>query len=90
MGLAPAPVVRLTFCAHIAKPETVMARHCRGFRLQRTWKGRPEASREIRDLIRKMSRANLLWGAPHIDGELLVRQLKPLSNHEWKSHTTVD
>ncbi len=28
-------------------------------------------SREIRDLIRKMSRANPLWGAPRIHGELL-------------------
>ena len=28
-------------------------------------------SREIRDLIRKMSQANPLWGAPRIHGELL-------------------
>ena len=28
-------------------------------------------SREIRDLIRQMSRANPLWGAPRIHGELL-------------------
>ena len=28
-------------------------------------------SREIRDLIRTMSLANLLWGAPRIHGELL-------------------
>jgi len=27
--------------------------------------------REIRDLIRQMSSANLLWGAPRIQGELL-------------------
>ena len=26
---------------------------------------------EVRDLIRKMSRENPLWGAPHIHGELL-------------------
>jgi hypothetical protein len=28
-------------------------------------------NREIRDLIRQMSRANPLWGAPRIHGELL-------------------
>ena len=28
-------------------------------------------SREIRDLIRQMSQANPLWGAPRIHGELL-------------------
>ena len=28
-------------------------------------------SREIRDLIRQMGRANPLWGAPRIHGELL-------------------
>jgi hypothetical protein len=27
--------------------------------------------RETRDLIRQMSRANRLWGAPRIHGELL-------------------
>jgi len=61
----------------IVKPETVMAWHRRGFRLYWTWKsrqrrpGRPEVSREVRDLIRKMSLANPLWGAPRIHGELL-------------------
>jgi len=33
--------------------------------------GRPTVSREIRDLIHTMSRANPLWGAPRIHGELL-------------------
>lgn len=61
----------------IVKPETVIAWHRRGFRLYWTWKsrqnrpGRPEVSREVRDLIRKMSVANSLWGAPRIHGELL-------------------
>jgi hypothetical protein len=33
--------------------------------------GRPQIPREIRDLIREMSRVNGLWGAPRIHGELL-------------------
>src|SRR5712692_2938317 len=61
----------------IVKPETVLGWHRKGFRLFWTWKvrrgrpGRPTVPREIRDLIRKMSRENLLWGAPRIHGELL-------------------
>jgi hypothetical protein len=61
----------------IVKPETVVAWHRKGFRVFWRWKirhgkpGRPTVSREVRDLIRTMSRANPLWGAPRIHGELL-------------------
>ena len=61
----------------IVKPETVLAWHRTGFRLFWTWKvrrgqpGRPVISREVRDLIHKMCRENLVWGAPRIHGELL-------------------
>jgi hypothetical protein len=60
----------------IVKPETVIAWHRRGFRLYWSWKsrhpqGRPSVSREVIDLIRKMSQANPRWGAPRIHGELL-------------------
>jgi putative transposase len=59
----------------IVKPETVIAWHRRGFRLFWRWKsrhrGRPTASAEVRTLIRTMSEANPLWGAPRIHGELL-------------------
>src|SRR5580658_6757811 len=61
----------------IVKPETVIGWHRKGFRLFWTCKvwhrrtGRPTVSREVRDLIRTMSRANPLWGAPRIHGELL-------------------
>ena len=60
----------------IVKPETVVAWHRRGFRLFWTWKsrrrlGRPTASADVRALIRTMSEANPLWGAPRIHGEIL-------------------
>ena len=61
----------------IVKPETVIGWHRKGFRLFWTWKsrrrrdGRPRVPRDVRDLIRRMSRENLLWGAPRIHGELL-------------------
>jgi len=61
----------------IVKPETVIAWHRRGFRAYWRWKsarrgGRPRIGREVRDLIRRMSRENPLWGAPRIHGELLM------------------
>jgi hypothetical protein len=60
----------------IVKPETVIAWHRRGFRLYWSWKsrhrqGRPSVSKEVIDLIRRMSLANPRWGAPRIHGELL-------------------
>jgi transposase InsO family protein len=61
----------------IVKPDTVIAWHRKGFRLFWTGKvrrgqpGRPAVPKEIRKLIRKMSRENPLWGAPRIHGELL-------------------
>ena len=60
----------------VVKPETVVRWHRQGFRYYWKWKsigwsGRPTIEREIRDLIRQMSRANPLWGAPRIHGELL-------------------
>ncbi len=33
--------------------------------------GRPTVSLEIRNLVRRMSQENPLWGAPRIHGELL-------------------
>jgi hypothetical protein len=60
----------------IVKPETVIKWHRAGFRSYRRWKsrrrgGRPTVAPEIRKLIREMSIANPLWGAPRIHGELL-------------------
>jgi transposase InsO family protein len=60
----------------ILKPATVIAWHRAGFRAYWRWKsrprgGRPTASNEVRKLIREISTANPLWGAPRIHGELL-------------------
>ena len=59
---------------HLA-PDGVLAKD-RGFRLYWAWKsrrrwGRPAVGRDLRNLIRQMGRANPLWGAPRIHGELL-------------------
>jgi transposase InsO family protein len=58
----------------LVKPTTVVQWHRQGFRLFWRWRsrsGRPSVEREVRDLIRQMSRATPLWGAPRIHGELL-------------------
>ena len=60
----------------VVRPETVLRWHRAGFRSYWRWKsrrrpGRPAISTEIRQLLREMSIANPLWGAPRIHGELL-------------------
>jgi putative transposase len=61
----------------LVKPATVIQWNRKGFRLYWSWRsgsrhlGRPQTSTEIRDLIRQMSLANPLWGAPRIHDELL-------------------
>jgi hypothetical protein len=60
----------------ILQPETVIRWHRAGFRSYWRWKsrplgGRPRTPADIRQLIREMSLANPLWGAPRIHGELL-------------------
>jgi len=61
----------------IVKPETVIAWHRRAFRRHWCWKrrrrtpGRPAVSSDIVELIETMQKANPIWGAPRIHGELL-------------------
>jgi hypothetical protein len=60
----------------ILRPETIVRWHRKGFSAFWRWKsrplgGRPQIDKEVRDLIRRMSFENPLWGAPHIHGELL-------------------
>jgi transposase InsO family protein len=70
--LVPSALNALT----LVKPDTVVRWHRAGFRSYWRWKSRPRSGRppvpaEIRQLIREMSVANPLWGAPRVHGELL-------------------
>ena len=62
----------------LVQPETVIRWHRKGFKLYWRWKSRPKwpgrrkVPKEVRDLIRTMSRSNLLWGAPRIQSELVL------------------
>jgi hypothetical protein len=60
----------------IIRPATLLRWHRAGFRAYWRWKSRPRGGRpsiaaDIRRLIREMSIANPIWGAPRIHGELL-------------------
>ena len=61
----------------IMQASTVVGWHRNGFRLFWSWKirrgkpGRPSVPKQVRELIRTMSRENPLWGVPRIHGELL-------------------
>ena len=92
----------------IVKPETVVKWHWQGFKCYWRWKsrsrrvGRPRINQELRELIRRMSRENPIWGVPRIQAELhllgyeiaestvakyRVRSRKPPSQN-WKSFLT--
>jgi len=62
--------------SRVVQPYTILRWHRAGFRAY--WRrksrgrvGRPRVDRELRELIRRMSKENPLWGAPRIHGELL-------------------
>jgi transposase InsO family protein len=88
------------------QPDTVIRWHRKGFRLFWKWKsrrakvGRKTIALDTISLIRDMSRANPLWGAPRIHGELLklgitvaqrtvakymVRKPHRAPNQNWKT-----
>jgi hypothetical protein len=79
----------------LVQPDTVIHWHRQGFRLFWRWKsrarkaGRPRVAPETIDLIRQMCRANPLWGAPRIHGELLKLGLsvaqRTVSHHMLRS-----
>jgi putative transposase len=70
----------------LVKPTTVVQWHRKGLRAYWRWRsrrpGRPRISTEIRDLVCRMTKANPLWGAPRIHGELL--RTCPILG--WESH----
>jgi len=60
----------------IVRPETVVRWPRQGGRAYWRWRsggtsGRPKLEKDIRNLVREISLANPLWGAPRIHGELL-------------------
>src|SRR2546430_7315214 len=76
--------------AQIVQPDTILRWHCAGFRAYWRWKsqgrpGRPRIERELRDLIRRMSKENPLWGAPRIHGE--PEKPKPSYSEERNTKT---
>jgi hypothetical protein len=63
----------------VIQPETVLRWHRHGialiwkYRWHGRWRGgRPRIAVETRQLIRETARANFLWGAPRIHGELFA------------------
>jgi len=68
--------------ARLMQSATVKAWHTRAFKLYWRWKsrrkpGRPPISREMQDVIRKLSRENPLWGAEVIRLTLLKLRYNP-------------
>src|SRR2546422_8758725 len=58
--------------SRVVQPDTILRWHRAGFRAYWRWKsrgrpGRPRVSRELRELIQRMSKENSLWGAPRRD-----------------------
>jgi putative transposase len=74
----------------IVKPETVIKWHRQGFKWYWRWKsrsgrvGRPKIDKEIRDLIRRISRENPIWGAPRIQQNFICLAMR-LRNQRWQS-----
>jgi hypothetical protein len=74
----------------VVQPETVLRWHRAGFKIFWRWKsrqraGRPRIDRGLRDLIRRMSSENPLWGASRIHGELLMLgfEVAPSPCSDW-------
>jgi hypothetical protein len=53
----------------------------------RSPRGRPRIAREVRELIRRMSFENSLWGATKIHGELLKLGIAVAQSGHWRLGT---
>jgi len=76
--------------AQVVQPETILRWHRAGFTALWRWKsrkraGRPKIDRELRDLIRRMSKENPTWGASRIHGELLMLGFEVIQSFPTKS-----
>lgn len=80
---------------HVVQPATVVAWHRAGWRLVWRWKsrgkpGRPQIPVEVRELIRRLSRENRLWGSKRIQDELVklgIRVAKSTIEKYMTRHT---
>jgi putative transposase len=80
----------------MVQPETVLRWHRKGWRLYWSWRsrtrpGRPRLSREVKDLIHRMSCENRLWGTERIRGELLKHGIvvsnRSIRRYRWRKPT---
>ncbi len=80
------------------QPETVLRWHRKGWRLYWTWKsrtrlGRPHLSREVRELIARISHENPRWGTERVRGELLklgvVVSNRSIRRYRWRKPRSV-
>jgi hypothetical protein len=65
----------------LARAVSPTVQNCRAY-LQRVSQWDGERYSEIRDLIRQMSSANLLWGAPGIAASFTLRLVRSSANSE--------
>ena len=77
----------------MVRSETMLRWHRKGWRLYWTWRsrahlGRPHLSREVRDLIARMSKENPLWGTERTRGEVLklgiVVSNRSIRRYHWR------
>ncbi len=73
----------------LVQPETVLRWHRRGWRLVWWWRsrrptGRPRLTQEVRDLIRRLSQENRLWGTERIRSELLKLGIAVGNGSIWR------
>ena len=84
---------RILDAMSIVRPETVVRWHRKGFTGYWRWKsrspgGRPRIAREVRELIRRMSFENSLWGATKISRRTAQTRHRGRPVHGFHLHGT--